>query len=676
MGPSKILTVSYGTFSCTLEGFDDPFATMRGIAEYFRDLAAEDRYFGAEPPQPDAEMLHRIAEREVQRRVEARVGDNSVVLRQLDGDPDVQDKPESAGPESAGAEPSDAASARPGSAAAVPTARIEAAPADSAPAGAAPEPAQPMAQPAAPTEAAPTETVAGRLARIRAVVAEDRNAYTEDEEDAAAPFVTAPISAAFEDVADLPPAPRSAPENAARDAEPVRASDDGDQDAGQETSQETGAETGSDGDSLAQMVAAAGDAPDAPDAGPSAGPGAGPDAGPQSGPQDEAPAAAEATATAEEDVLDQEFETEFEAFQKAEALADPDAPAIARVVKMRREDFEGVVEAGGLAEVDSPEPDATVVETVAEPVAEDEAEVAQTETAEADDNAQDEQDELSESTLSPEDEAELMATLEAVQRKAEAEARAENEGRAMLETQDIEASADSVSRILEVTNSEMEESEGTRRRSAIAHLKAAVAATRADKLLSRKKEEDAADEMNQYRADLAKVVRPRRPSESEMPKKRRVAPLVLVSEQRVDAPEPAPAAGDSQPVRPRLVSAGNLAIDEDNIDAGDDDRHDNIFVDPGSFREFAAEMGAHDLPDLLEAAAAYTSFVEGNAFFSRPQIMKAVAQLNEDKPFSREESLRSFGLLLRRGKIRKIKRGQFAISETTRFKPQQTAVGE
>ncbi|MFK5998462.1 MAG: hypothetical protein QM492_10190 [Rhodobacterales bacterium] len=80
----KVMTVSYGTFTCTLDGFNDPFTTMQLVAEYFRKLSADDRYFGSEPLQPDASKLHQIARDANPNRIDAEVSDNSIILRQAD----------------------------------------------------------------------------------------------------------------------------------------------------------------------------------------------------------------------------------------------------------------------------------------------------------------------------------------------------------------------------------------------------------------------------------------------------------------------------------------------------------------------------------------------------------------------------------------------------------------
>ena len=77
---------------------------------------------------------------------------------------------------------------------------------------------------------------------------------------------------------------------------------------------------------------------------------------------------------------------------------------------------------------------------------------------------------------------------------------------------------------------------------------------------------------------------------------------------------------------------------------------------------------------MLEAAASYLSFVEGRAQFSRPQLMTKVRQVGP-KDFTREDGLRSFGQLLRAGKINKIKGGRFTVSEEIGFQPDDRKAG-
>jgi hypothetical protein len=634
VGSSKILTVSYGTFSCTLEGFDDSFDTMKAIAEYFRDLAADDRYFGAEPPTPDAEMLTRIAERETARRVEARMETSGIVLRAAVAD-EARAAPVSA-PEPV---------------------RVEAAPRQAPEAAASemfvpPMPA-PRDEPPAPADA---ESVAAKLQRIRAVVGRSAAAtvsesYVEDlplaevvadrpyADEAADAAIAEPVEAfdeiAFEEQSltfEEPPTAEvadAAEETIeARSEETIHLDEEVAEEILAEMPQEILEEEVSEEDNAAleALIAAADDAEedftfdDASD-------------------DDE-------TAVADAEVLgDDEAE---DAFSEVDFDDEDDADLIAAIAGRDVDDDEAAPDLAGLDGLEELEAFAEFDD--GELSDEDEAALMR-------DLALADSDEIEE-----EDAAELAFDDDNLE---DDEIEAVESAREILGAEPDEDEA-AMARIMSQTDAAMDEPENKVRRDAIAHLKAAYAATEAARALGEKPGDDA-EARSAFRKDLDTVIRPVRrvprpeggESRAERPERPRAAPLRLVASQRVDiAPAKAVPAAIS-PVRPRRAEPAE---------------HPQAAAprDASSFADYAEEVSATSLAELLEAAAAYTSYVEGVDEFSRPQIMKKVRDLAPDD-FNREDGLRSFGTLLRQGRITKIRNGRFQISDQTRFRPEPRA---
>lgn len=733
---SKILTVSYGTFSCTLEGFEDSFSTMKAIAEYFRDLAAEDRYFGAEPPTPDAEMLAKIAERQVAQRVEASTDDNGIVLRAAAAalpaaeapanDPAPAMPPEAQPPaeeevaaaaESLPEETSIAAEAVDHTDVATPDAEEDTSSLLAAEGVAAPEfdaesdeemdvngassfaemaPEALLETPAHPD----ADSVAAKLQRIRAVVGAGTSTMPVANEsgDLTEPFETE--SSAEELIEEN----AEAFFDTESDAE-TETADDFDEIVVEETSEEptfeeeveeivdldalaekiTGEiETSEESDVSFDEEAETAEVTDETLEGEQA--------------EDPLQLATEIELVEETDADDDisEIETAEEEFDAEEPVdAEIDSDLIASITSASQDSEENTDEVA--EEERAPEPinetdiDIAAVEDVADDdklsitarilraarpkrdTVEEETESSQVKLddvvsaiegsseeveIEAEEAfnlaAHDGADELVEfddipvSDLSAEDEAELQEELAEVTQEIEEHQVTRN---TLPENDDA-----AMSRIMDETDQQLSEPEGNRRRQAIAQLKAAVAATEAGRQLGDAENPRLATE-NEFREDLDQVVRPRRaeslPRAEIRTERPRPAPLKLVASQRID--EGASSAEPSAPVAPRRVA-----------------KSEEVAVDASNFAEFAAEMGASELPDLLEAAAAYTAYVEGNEDFSRPQIMRKV-KLTSAEEFSREDGLRTFGTLLREGRISKVRNGRFQVSEQTRFKPEQKA---
>mgnify|MGYP001627921775 FL=1 len=662
---NKVLTVSYGTFSCTLEGFEDSFGTMKVIAEYFRDLAADDRYFGAEPPQPDADMMARIAQREIARQVEARADAGGVHLRATAAE---ALPPQAAAHAPAPAEPAAGqpaedvqktvkeGDASPAHAEAEADEAAEPAKVPAEPAAAEPEAAAPVAvdaveveaeaedtliaetaEPAGvPGTAADADSIAAKLQRIRDVVArgtgETDEEYSEDEH----------AEAFLEDAAD-----------------------DISQALG-ETGPEAGraAEDGSDEDDIAWTLdhldltgsaqntvsSTAEDAEDDAE-----------DSSAGSLDSSAAPEAADGSGQAEEADGDVSIATAEE--QEPAAADKPARPARARIVRVKRAQLEEALASGELEEIEDEEDEDAAEDAgfddalSAEEEAEMLRELAAVE-AELRGTADDEDDLDDEPVIAigADDEEEAAAPEPAEPQEPAATQAAPADGPAQERD---------VNRLMAAADEKLGTAESESSRETYSSLRAAVAAAEAERAAGGGSN-GSGDDAEAYRDDLASVVRPRRPEPSAARSPRRPepaarpAPLKLVAEQRVNAPAKAAAAG---PVRPRRIAS--FRAEEAEYEGKGSE---------GGFAAYAEESGAVELHELLEAAASYMSFVEGREQFSRPQLMSKVQQLGHAE-FNREDGLRSFGQLLREGKIERTHSGRFTASGDIGFQPGQRAAG-
>jgi hypothetical protein len=718
---NKILTVSYGTFSCTLEGFDESFETMKAIAEYFRDLAADDRYFGAEPPQPDAEMLARIAQREIERRVEARQEGAAIHLRAA--------APALAGSVAAGAA-SEPVQAPPE--AAPQAADMESATrADTTAGNQADEAGQtPDAQTSAVDKA--EETAQDRAEQDQADPAEAmQETRAQPEPDAQPVEEGKPVGEAAQPGVDI--GTQSVPEAAPETLEDRKTAPDTAPEAETKSEAVVEAEATFEPEAEPEPVAEAEREP-AEEAEPElrTEPGAAELAPiPEAEPVDEIePAQADSIAAKlariravvarkgaeDEDYVEDQHAGGFVAAQSADiedamedtARAEDIAAAMAETAALDTDametaldeahrDAEPVADVEGtdtlFADLDADDldedPDGDhenlLADTAAEAPARSRARVLKVKRAELEqalasgmiEEVEDEDEDASdaETLLSPEDEADLLRELAEVEAEIEAGAVPAVETvaqpvdasepvthapdaaeRPVLAPRVDDEGAD-VSRLMEAASDKLDDPEAASTRETYSHMRAAVAATRARIDEGHDPKAEAGD--SAYRADLADVVRPRRPEAQGRSRPRPsarpaspVAPLKLVAEQRIDeAPR--------GPVRPRRVAKS----EPEPVETGGE-----------GFSEFAREMGAVELPELLEAAAAYLSFVEGRDQFSRPQLMTKVRQSGAPD-FNREDGLRSFGQLLREGKIEKTGAGRFTAADGIGFRPDTRAAG-
>ena len=770
---SKILTVSYGTFSCTLEGFDNPFDTMKAIAEYFRDLAAQDRHFGAEPPPPDAAMLHRLAEREVSRLAAGRTAGPV---------PSV-----SAEPEAAAAPVAPRIQLNPVNRRSVPST-------DEAVAGS----EEPSVSEPSLTDVIP-DGVAAKLARIRRSVnpmAAESAAAAAFVADTAPTAPEAPASEAFS-------LEEPAPVNDLAVADGTLATEETDLVALDEAA---GEEVGQDENSIAAVAAEfdiAGDVASGSEvAAPDMAEAAFVDGEPTEALAAE-PSLAEATesvaarlgalisadATAETGETSDDAAALWDETTATAALDADDEGHAAAVLAVEDPDMQDALQVDAtlaeaeLADVTSDEDLALLAEL--DGIARDEASRA----APRDDLLpEDHVDDLSLADAALEDplpeaafadadevgefadepsaedpvaeaEPEVVAEAPVPTLDAPAAPVAKGRGRRVSSrvvrlhpddtpdadydfgaTRVLAASEDSeeIARLMQQAEEVMAEDENRRRQEALSRLKAAVVATEADRADIDYVAPRADTNLDPYRDDLAEAIQPLpepepAPEPEVKPRRKSVTirpaseprpgtirpgmisppPLVLVSEQRIDritpAAAPAPVASPAPAAAPSVtpgispslpegqpmvalrtgrlsgaIGAGaalaatslparNIVLEKPSYGTATDAEEDEDLaedakeINEAGFASFAELVGARSMAEMLEAAAAYATLVEKRRQFTRPQLMRRMMASAGGKSVSREDGLRSFGTLLRTGRIEKVTRGHYSLAENSPY---------
>ena len=645
---SKVLTVSYGTFSCTLEGFENSFDMMKTVAEYFRDLAAEDRFFGAEPPKLDAEILGILEQRGKQLGINTRQsGDTSIVLTPSQSY-DEETSEEASAPVT---EPTTPVST-PALSIDERLDRIKAATiADTVPAvytedehanDVAADHGTTAEETSAETDmAAPSEETDDLVDELPTIVdhiefEDEPENITPDEDVVGQPEVSAEDetqeTAVVEEIVDHPeidPAPIT-DEAIEEDADKVDEHRDaiGNAEAPEESPVETTTEEtlidSHDGDDVSETAAE-----EVEDQDPAVSEMVseteydGEETSTDTVSADDAPEMDEFEAALTQDLMETDDEVESRADQDTSAADDVSAE-----LDDTPEDEPQVAEDRVPLRLEQP------VEEERIPLRKPRVHVINVSPAPA---AEQTEEEETDNILDDDDAPQPVA----VRRPTRPVAKSRRETSEPVDTADV-------SRLMDETDQQMAKPESNRRRNALAHLRAAVAATIADKSLGK----DDKDSTEAYRNDLAKAVRPRRPEPSGA---RKSAPLRLVAEQRIDEP----AAEAPEIAAPAPAPKPDVAVNDTNETQAEPVKSSD-FAD---FGQFAAHVGAHSLEAKLEAAATYLSQIRGIDQFSRPQLLRTVKLSGTEDDFSREESLQHFAHMLRTGKLARKEDGLFEVTD-------------